>query len=74
MQYIADGIAHPVDDSPAVITTATARLTDAQMGELSTRVMAIIDEYVDAYRDQTGDGVRAVSIRADIFPLPEEGH
>ena len=74
MQFIAQGIAHPDDEATSMITTATARLTDEQMGELSQRVMAVIDEFVVAYRDQTGDGVRTVSIRADVFPLPEEGH
>ncbi|WP_417562660.1 ArsR/SmtB family transcription factor [Microbacterium sp.] len=73
MQFIADGIAHPDDEATSMITTATARLTDEQMGELNRRLMAVIDEYVDAYRDQTGEGVRVVSIRSDVFPLPEEG-
>jgi DNA-binding transcriptional ArsR family regulator len=58
------------EDAP-VISTSTTRLTPAQLRELVTRVTAVIDEYVEAYRDQTGPGVRPVSIRADMFPLPE---
>lgn len=74
MDHIAYGIAHPGDDSSSMITTATARLTDGQMGELTRRLTAVIDEYVQAYRDQSGEGVHVVSIRSDVFPLPEEGH
>ncbi len=54
-----------------MISTATARLTPEQSKELNFKIMAVIDATVDAYRDQTGDGVRPVTIRADIFPLPE---
>jgi hypothetical protein len=54
-----------------MITTATARLTPDQSADLTRRVMALIDETVDNYRNQTGEDVRPVTIRADIFPLPE---
>ncbi|MDE0546970.1 transcriptional regulator [Microbacterium sp. C7(2022)] len=57
----------------SMISTATARLTPEQAQALSERLMAIIDETVAEYRDQTGDDVRAVSIRNDVFPLPAEG-
>lgn len=55
----------------SLISTASARLTAEQARELTFKIMALIDETVDAYRDQTGPDVRPVSIRADIFPLPE---
>lgn len=55
----------------SLISTASVRLTPEQSRELTLRIMAIIDETVDAYRDQTGATVRPVTIRADIFPLPE---
>jgi DNA-binding transcriptional ArsR family regulator len=75
MDFIADGIAHPDDDAAnSTITTATAHLTDEQMGELVRRMTVVIDEFVANYRDQTGDDVRTVTIRADVFPLPEKGH
>jgi len=75
MEYIADGIAHPErEDTGAAITTATAHLSEEQMGELVGRMQAVIDEYVEKYRDQEGDDVRVVTIRADVFPLPEKGH
>ena len=73
LDFIQDGI--PDDDDPwahgSMISTATARLTPEQSKELNFKIMAVIDATVDAYRDQTGDGVRPVTIRADIFPLPE---
>ncbi|WP_240640387.1 helix-turn-helix domain-containing protein [Microbacterium sp. 10M-3C3] len=56
-----------------LVSTATARLTPAQMADLSHRMQALIDETVDAYRDQRGDDVRPVTMRADVFPLPPEG-
>jgi DNA-binding transcriptional ArsR family regulator len=55
----------------SIVSTATARLTPAQSRELSVKIMALIDEAVDTYRNQTGEGVRPVTIRADVFPLPE---
>lgn len=54
----------------SLLSTATVHLTAGQASELSTRIMAIIDETVAAYRHQIGDDVRPVTIRADIFPLP----
>ncbi|SDH19903.1 Helix-turn-helix domain-containing protein [Microbacterium pygmaeum] len=65
------------DPSPwregAMISTATARLTPEQSKELSHKIMALIDDAVDRFRDQTGEDVRPVTIRADLFPLPELG-
>ncbi len=55
----------------SLISTASTRLTPQQSRELSLKIMALIDETVDAYRDQTGDDVRPVTVRADIFPLSE---
>ena len=54
-----------------LISTATARLTPEQSTELTLAIMALIDETVDNYRNQTGEDVRPVTIRADVFPLPE---
>ncbi|MGN8551768.1 UNVERIFIED_CONTAM: helix-turn-helix domain-containing protein [Microbacterium sp. SLM126] len=56
-----------------LISTATARLTPEQSKELALRIMALIDETVDNYRNQTGENVRPVTIRADLFPLPTLG-
>ncbi|MRH29920.1 helix-turn-helix domain-containing protein [Microbacterium sp. SYP-A9085] len=74
MRYIADGLRNPdeVEDT-GMITTATARLTPEQMKGLTTRLTAIIDEVVAEHRDQVGDDVRTVTIRADVFALPEKG-
>lgn len=57
----------------SLISTASARLTVEQMAELADRLEAVITETVDRYRDQTGDGLRVVTMRTDVFPLPAEG-
>ena len=56
-----------------LISTATARLNPEQAKELALKIMALIDEAVDNNRNQTGDDVRPVTIRADLFPLPNIG-
>jgi DNA-binding transcriptional ArsR family regulator len=56
-----------------LISTATAQLTPEQSKELATKIMALIDEAVDNNRNQTGENVRPVTIRADLFPLPTLG-
>ncbi|KEP75897.1 transcriptional regulator [Microbacterium sp. SUBG005] len=56
----------------AVISTATARLTAEQSRDLVRRIQALVDETVARYRDQAGEGVRPVTIRNDVFPLPTE--
>ncbi|MDL9979585.1 winged helix-turn-helix domain-containing protein [Microbacterium sp. ASV49] len=58
----------------SMISTGTARLTLEQLHALTRRIQKIVDETVDQYRDQEGEGIRPVTIRTDIFPLPEEGH
>jgi DNA-binding transcriptional ArsR family regulator len=54
----------------SLISTATVRLTPEQCKELAAAIMALIDEAVDTYREQNGEDVRPVTIRADLFPLP----
>jgi len=56
-----------------IISTANTRLTVDQTRELSRSIQALLDAAVHTYRDQTGEGVRPVTIRADVFPLPELG-
>jgi hypothetical protein len=56
-----------------LISTATTRLTPEQSKDLALKIMALIDETVDNYRNQTGENVRPVTIRADLFPLPQIG-
>lgn len=57
-----------------MISTGTARLTVEQLAELTRAMQKLMDDTVAKYRNQQGDGVRPVTIRADVFPLPEEGH
>lgn len=54
----------------SLISTASVHMTAAQAQELTAKITALIDDAVVEYRDQTGEGVRPVSVRADIFPLP----
>ena len=58
----------------AMISTATTDLTQEQMTELTTRIQEIVNDAVDKYRGQDAPGTRTVTIRTDIFPLPEQGH
>lgn len=76
LRYISTGLQSDPDEwrEGAMLSTGTARLTPEQLREVTRKVQTIINETVDAYRDQTGENVRPVTLRADVFPLPEEGH
>jgi len=73
--FMNDGITSMDErwQSGTLISTASARLTPEQSKELSLKIMALIDDAVDKYRNQTGEDVRPVTIRADLFPLPDLG-
>lgn len=75
MRYMGSTLADPdaMDEQEAMISTATLRLTPEQATELITRLQQVIDEFTTQYRDQKLDGLRPISIRTDVFPLPEEG-
>ena len=75
MRFIHDGLSNSAApwQSGSLISTATTRLTPEQSKELSAKIMALIDDAVDTYRNQTGEDVRPVTIRADVFPLPDLG-
>ncbi|WP_431800832.1 helix-turn-helix domain-containing protein [Microbacterium sp. bgisy203] len=77
MQYVNSSLVPSgvVDPQEAMITTANLRLTLPQTIDLISRMQHVIDEFARAYRDQDPDteGLRPISIRADIFPLPEQG-
>ncbi|MET0260903.1 MAG: helix-turn-helix domain-containing protein [Gaiellaceae bacterium] len=75
MRFMEDGISD-LDErwrSGTLISTASTRLNPEQTKELSRKIMALIDDAVDRYRNQTGENVRPVTIRADLFPLPDLG-
>lgn len=55
----------------SIATTSGVAMTAAQTKDLTDKIQAVIDQAADAYRGQTGDGVRHVSVRADVFPLTE---
>lgn len=75
MSYVARTISapHELDDDEAMISTATVRMTTQQTAEMMRRIQEVVDDVVDRYRDQEGEGVHPVSVRTDIFPLPEGG-
>ncbi|WP_127818910.1 ArsR/SmtB family transcription factor [Microbacterium sp. CPCC 204701] len=56
-----------------LISTASTRLTPEQSKELVAKIKALIDDTVHIHRNQTGEDVRPVTIRADLFPLPDLG-
>jgi uncharacterized membrane-anchored protein YjiN (DUF445 family) len=76
MEYVGRGLVTDTDEwhDGAMISTATVQLTQEQLEELTERLQAIINETVEKYRIQDVEGARNISIRADVFPLPEEGH
>ncbi|MGL3151385.1 ArsR/SmtB family transcription factor [Microbacterium sp. A82] len=49
--------------------TSGISMTAEQTIELTKKIEALIDEAAEQYRDQKGEGVRRVSVRADVFPL-----
>jgi DNA-binding transcriptional ArsR family regulator len=76
-RQLRDFIATALDTEPeqwqeaTLLSTANARLTAAQLQELSEKISDLVDEVVAKYRDQNGEGVRPVTIRTDLFPLDE---
>lgn len=71
MEYLGRGIGKEtpewVDASSSM--TSGIPMTAAQTTELVKKLEAIIDEASAKYRGQKGEGVRRVSVRADVFPL-----
>ncbi|WP_144796550.1 transcriptional regulator [Microbacterium paludicola] len=55
-------------DASASFTSGIS-MTPEQATELIHKIEAIIDEAGHKYRGQKGEGVRRVSVRADVFPL-----
>lgn len=53
------------------IRNAVTNLTLDQLAELQEELVAVVDAYVDRYRDQEGEGVRAISIQTSLFPIDE---
>lgn len=76
---LIDFITRRVDHEPrewqeaSTSMTATTRMTAAQLKELAGRMEAMISEVTAACRDQEGEGVRAVTLRVDLFPLKKLG-
>ncbi|HEX5856992.1 MAG TPA: helix-turn-helix domain-containing protein [Microbacterium sp.] len=75
VEFINRGINNEPDEwqEGSLLSTATARMTAEQTQKLAKGIQDLIDAATDEYRDQQGEGVRPVTIRADVFPLPEEG-
>lgn len=66
-----------IDKEPAEWIDASSSMTSGinmtaeQTTELVRQIESIIDHASNTYRGQKGEGVRRVSVRADIFPLPQ---
>ncbi|MDP3951309.1 transcriptional regulator [Microbacterium sp.] len=64
-----------IDKEPAAWVDASSSMTSGismtaeQTIDLIRRMESIINEAAELYRGQKGEGVRRVSVRADIFPL-----
>lgn len=56
-----------------LIATTLLEMTPTQMQELKAELMAVVDSAVTRYRGQTGPDVRRVSMRTDLFDIPDSG-
>lgn len=74
MRFVSEGMTEtgPWGEA-AMISTANGRLTVEQLSELSRAVQALVTAAVEKARDQPLEDSRPVTIRVDMFPLPEEG-
>lgn len=75
MRYVTESLASPdgLDEANAMVATSTLRLTPAQTEALIAEMHELVLRYGDLYRDQTGEDLHPISIRTDVFPLPEDG-
>lgn len=72
LEYIASGLnadGDPWHDA-GLISTASVFLTPEQAHEISKELLAVVDSAVRRFRTQEGEGVRPVTLRTDLFPLP----
>ncbi|UXW87292.1 helix-turn-helix domain-containing protein [Microbacterium azadirachtae] len=51
--------------------TTMLDMTAPQLQELAQQIDALVEAAVQRYRGQTGPGVRRVTVRADLFDLPD---
>jgi len=56
-----------------LIATTLLEMTPTQMEDLKAELMAVVDSAVTRYRGQTGPDVRRVSMRTDLFDIPDSG-
>lgn len=54
-----------------MVNTVHLDLTAAQVQELGEEISALVDRAQDRYRGQRGPDVRRVSVRCDVFDLPQ---
>ena len=60
-------------EDTGLIATTLLEMTPAQMEEVKSELMAVVDSAAERYRGQTGPDVRRVSMRTEIFDLPGSG-
>src|SRR5690606_12996102 len=51
------------------ITTSNVQLTLEQVGELTDRLQAVLDGFLEQYRNQRVAGARPIQVHIDVFPL-----
>ncbi len=73
LEYVNIGLERESKDwqEAGLVSTASVRLSQEQLTDLTQRIQDLIDQTVENFRDQQGEGLRPVTIRADIFPLHE---
>lgn len=54
-----------------LVMSTSLDMTAPQVEELKTELMGVVEGAIARYRGQTGPGVRRVSLRADIFDIPD---
>lgn len=71
MEYVGGRIDREPGEWVDASTSMTSgiSMTAAQTRMLIEKITTLIDDAAETYRDQKGEGVRRVSVRADIFPL-----
>ena len=59
------------DELPDALLSATiVRLTPEQFDQFVSEVEELLDRWLSAHKDQSGEGFAPYLIRADMFPLP----
>jgi DNA-binding transcriptional ArsR family regulator len=69
--YLAHGLEAVGKDwlEASGVMTANLQLTREQMNDLGEELSAVVDSYIEKYRNQKKPGARPVQVHVDVFPL-----